>query len=93
MASIRTMDLASIIMASTARFDVFIESLNLSSPSFDASAFANPPPKELQGARTAIVEAISLEGGLGWSLPTGTMSSGKFCYAVLLDLGYIVNSA
>ena len=63
------MDLASIIKTSIARFDVFLESLNLPSPSFDVSAFANLPPlRELQEARTAIIGEVSLEGGLGWSL-------------------------
>ena len=60
MVSSRIMDLASNIVASTAGFDVFLESLNLHSPLFDVSAIAHlPSSKELQGARIAIIEATS----------------------------------
>ena len=60
MASSRIMDLASTIMANTARFDVLLEAQNLPSPSFDTSASLSlPPSKELQGAQTAILEAVS----------------------------------
>ena len=47
-------------MTNTARFDVFLESHKLPSPSFDPSATTQlPPSKELQGAQTAIVDAIN----------------------------------
>ena len=47
-------------MASTTKFDKCLESHNIPSPSFDTSALAMlPPSDELQGAQTAIIEAVS----------------------------------
>ena len=60
MASSRIVDLASTIMASTTEFDKCLEAHRLPSPSFDTSTPAMLPPSgELQGAQTAILEAVS----------------------------------
>ena len=60
MQSSRIVDLASIVMANTAKFEVLLGLHKLPSPSFDPSTFAKlPPSEELQGTQTAILEAIS----------------------------------
>ena len=86
MASSRIMDLASTIMANTARFDKCLESHNLPSPSFDASKFAKlPPSEELQGAQTAILEAIS-------ELQALVLEPTVMLRSMALKVGHIVNN-
>ncbi|MCJ1291022.1 hypothetical protein MMC34_002564 [Xylographa carneopallida] len=60
MPSSRIIDLASVVMASTAKFEELLALYSLPSPSFHPSTFAKlPPSEELQQTQTAILEAIS----------------------------------
>ena len=60
MPSSRITDLASVVMASTMKFEELLALHKLPSPSFDPSTFAKlPPSEELQETQTAILEAIS----------------------------------
>ena len=54
------MDLASVVMASTTKFEELLTTHKLPSPSFDPSTFAKlPQSDELQETQTALLEAIS----------------------------------
>ena len=56
----RIMDLASIVMASTTKFEELLTLHKLPPPSFDPSTFAKlPPSEELQQTQTTILEAIA----------------------------------
>ena len=54
------MDLASVVMANTTKFEELLTIHKLPSPSFDPSTFVKlPPSDELQETQTALLEAIS----------------------------------
>ena len=60
MAASRISHLASMITDSTTKFEKCLESHNLPSPSFDPSTSSSLPPSvELQGAQTALLEAVA----------------------------------
>ena len=84
MSSSRIIDLASTILASTTKFDKCLQADNFPSPSFDISAPAKmPPSEELQGAQTAILQAIfelqALVLGPAGMLRSSALSVGQRC--------------